>query len=125
MIRISFLLKRCLLCVVLSVGLLFSGCLPTYQVQSLLHEVDKVQSDVADVAKAIGEVDYADDEMLNLLKALQAGNAASSPFNPYALPIGGALAGLIALLEGLRRKEQGARKYAEHELNNGSKVNGK
>ena len=105
------------------IGLLFmTGC-TGYQIESLGDELSQVQGKVASVAEAVGKQTYGPDETLNLLKALQAGNVASSPFNPYALPIGAGLTGLIAMLEALRRKEKGSRKYAEHELRNGN--NGK
>ena len=104
----------------------FAGC-SAYEMQGLQTELNTVQSKVADVAQAIGKATYDDDETLNLLRALQAGNAASAPVNPFALPIGAGLAGIIALLEALRRKEKDQRKYAEHELRNGNngKPNGK
>lgn len=98
------------------------GCMEPDQ-RELLNEVDQVQSKVADIALAVGEVDYQNDETMDILKALQAGTAASAPFNPYALPIGAGLAGIIAMLEALRRKERGGRQYAEHELNSNKKNN--
>jgi len=58
------------------------------------------------------------DQALDILKDLQTTNAASSPLNPLAVPIGAGLAGIIAMLESLRRVERGKRKYAEYELNN-------
>ena len=104
-------------------GLLFMiGC-TGYQIESLGDELSEVQGKVASVAAAVGSTQYGPDETLNLLKALQAGNVASTPFNPYALPVGIALTGIIPMLEALRRKEKGSRKYAEHELRNGN--NGK
>jgi len=95
----------------------FTGC-TGYEIQTLGNELSEVQGKVATVAEAVGKQTYGPDETLNLLKALQAGTVASSPFNPYALPIGAGLTGIIAMLEALRRKEKDGRKYAEHELNN-------
>ncbi len=104
-------------------GLLFmTGCTGS-ELRHVESELSVVQGKVAAVAEAVGKETYGPDETLNLLKALQVGNVASSPFNPYAAPIGAGLAGIIAMLEALRRKEKGSRKYAEHELRNGS--NGK
>jgi len=101
---------------------LSAGC-QTEQILDIAGEVNQVQSQVADIAQAIGQASYNDNETLNLLHALQAGNAASAPFNPYVLPIGAGLSGVIAVLEALRRKERGGRKYAEHELKNNNKGN--
>ena len=107
------------------IGLLFmTGC-TGYQIESLGTELSEVQGKVASVADAIGKQTYGPDETLNLLKALQAGNVASTPFNPYALPVGIGLSGIIAMLEALRRKEKGGRKYAEQEIKNGNSNNGK
>lgn len=104
-------------------GLFFmTGC-TGYEIEQFDAELSEVQGKVASVAEAVGKQTYGPDETLNLLKALQVGNTASAPFNPYALPIGVGLTGLITVLEALRRKEKGSRKYAEHELRNGN--NGK
>ena len=104
--------------------LFFTGCNES-QLRQVNDELTEVQGKVASVAAAVGSTQYGPDETLNLLKALQAGNAASVPFNPYALPVGVGLAGIITMLEALRRKEKGSRKYAEHELKNGNGNNGK
>lgn len=58
------------------------------------------------------------DNTIDLVKTLQTANVASAPMNPFAIPIGVGLSGMIAVLESLRRVEKGKRKYAEHELNN-------
>lgn len=50
---------------------------------------------------------------LQTVEALAIANTASAPVNPYAAPIGIGLAGVIAMLEALRRKERSARKFAE------------
>lgn len=117
--------KKLVCLFVLSVVFLFcmTGC-SEYQIRDVGHELTEVQGQVASVATALGNQTYGPDETLNLLKALQAGNTASSPFNPYALPIGVGLTGIITLLEALRRKEKGGRKHAEHELKNGNGKNG-
>lgn len=57
------------------------------------------------------------DSFIELTGALSVANTSSTPINPYALPIGIALAGISAMLEALRRKERSARKHAEHKLN--------
>ena len=104
--------------------LLMTGCTET-QIRDVHTELAEVQGQVASIAEAVGSQTYGPDETLNLLEALQAGNVASSPWNPYAIPIGVGLSGIIAMLEALRRKEKGGRKYAEHELKNGNGNNGK
>jgi len=117
--------KKVVMRSLLSIVFLFcmTGC-SSYQLRDVGQELTEVQGKVASVAAAVGKETYGPDETLNLLKALQAGNAASTPFNPYALPIGVGLTGLITMLEALRRKEKGGRKYAEHELKNGNGKNG-
>ena len=116
--------KKLVCLFVMSIIFLFcmAGCTES-QLRQVDAELTEVQGKVASVADAVGNTTYGPDETLNLLKALQAGNTASSPFNPYALPIGVGLTGIITVLEALRRKEKGSRKYAEHELRNGN--NGK
>ena len=119
-------MKKLVCMLVLSVLFLFcmTGCTDS-QLRHVESELSVVQGQVASVAAAVGRETYGPDETLNLLKALQAGNTASSPFNPYALPIGIGLTGIITMLEALRRKEKGGRKYAEQELKNGNGNNGK
>lgn len=68
--------------------------------------------------------EFDTDRVMDALKILQDTNAASSPLNPLAVPIGAGLTGLVAMLEALRRMEKGKRKYAEHELNNNKKNHG-
>ena len=118
-------LKYVLLFAVVS-GVLFVaglGCQEA-EILKLTAEIDRVTQDVNKVTVAIDETNYGPDETINLLRALQSGNAASVPFNPYALPIGAGLSGIIAVLEALRRKERGGRKYAEYKLTNGNASNG-
>lgn len=119
-------MKKCLvksvcMLIVFCGMLIFSEGCQEAEIRHITDEINTVQSQVASVAQAVGEAEYGDNEMLNLLRAAQAGNVASSPWNPYALPIGAGLSGVIALLEALRRNEKGKRKWAEHELNNNNK----
>lgn len=109
----------CVLALLCVMSIFSAGCQEA-EIRHLLSEVNTVQGQVATVAQAVGKAEYGDDETLNLLRALQAGNTASAPFNPLALPIGAGLSSIIALLEGLRRVEKGKRQYAEHELRNGN-----
>ena len=105
--------------------LLHSGCLSSYEMRDIAGKVNTVGQNVSTVAGAIEQAADDNDEVITILKTIRAGNTASAPFNPYALPIGAGLSGIIALLEALRRKEQAGRKYAEQKLNNGSSGNGK
>ena len=120
----NFTVKKLVALFVSSIIFLFcmTGCTES-QLRQVNDELTEVQGKVASVAAAIGKQTYGPDETLNLLKALQVGNTASAPFNPYALPIGVGLTGIITMLEALRRKEKGSRKYAEHELRNGNNGN--
>lgn len=52
--------------------------------------------------------------LVETVTALTVANTASAPVNPYATPIHIGLAGLVAMLEALRRKEKAARKFAEN-----------
>lgn len=57
------------------------------------------------------------DALLSTVNSLATANVASAPVNPYAIPIGVGLSGLIGILEALRRQEKSGRKHAEQELN--------
>ena len=124
--KLTIQIRRCVQIVLLSfLGFLFiTGCTGS-EIRQVDDEVQQVQTNVADVAQAVGDVLYGPDELLNLIKAVQAGNTASAPFNPYAWPIGAGLAGIIAMIEALRRKEKSGRQYAEQKLSNGNNNNGK
>lgn len=58
--------------------------------EKINEEINRVQPQVQQIAAAIKQADYSpdDDTLMLLLKAAQAGNAASASFNPYAMPIG-------------------------------------
>lgn len=57
------------------------------------------------------------DTLLDTVNTLAAANVASMPLNPYAIPIGVGLSGLVGIIEALRRKEKSGRKNAEQRLN--------
>lgn len=57
------------------------------------------------------------DVLLDTVNTLALANQASIPLNPYAIPIGVGLSGLVGIIEALRRKEKSGRKYAEGKLN--------
>jgi len=109
---------------ILVTGLFFvSGC-TEMQLRSLADQTSLVSGQVTEISQAVSQAEYSQDNMLNLLRAFEVGNAASVGFNPYALPIGAGLSGIIAMLEALRRKEKSSRKHAEYQLSNGNGSNG-
>ncbi|GAI28678.1 unnamed protein product [marine sediment metagenome] len=57
------------------------------------------------------------DALVETVTALTIANTVSTPVNPYATPISIGLAGIVAMLEALRRKEKAARKHAENSNN--------
>lgn len=57
------------------------------------------------------------ESLIDVTHALTIATTASTPINPYALPIGVGLAGITAMLEALRRKERAGRKHAEGVIN--------
>ncbi len=115
---VSMILLSCLLC-------FQCGCFSGGEMRDIAGKVNTVGEHIKVVAGAIEEASEDTNDVITILKTIAAGNTASAPFNPYALPIGAGLSGIIALLEALRRKEQAGRKYAEQKLNNGSSANGK
>lgn len=60
------------------------------------------------------------DAIIEIANAASLANLASTPVNPYAIPISIAFAGIAAVLEALRRKEKSGRKNAEQKLNGGN-----
>ena len=111
--------------IILSIAALFymTGC-SAYHRRDTRRQSAEVPGQVVSVNGALRGETYESDEVLNLLRILSAANTAAAGFNPYALPIGVALTGVITLLEALRRKEKGGRKYAESKLTNGDANNG-
>lgn len=97
-------------------SLFFSGCLSSYEMRDIAGKVAKVANVIEGVGSAIEDAADSQDETMSILKMVQAGNAASTPFNPYALPVGVGLSGIIALLELLRRHEKGGKQSIETEL---------
>lgn len=83
-------------------------------------EIDRVQPQMAAIAEAIRMAEYSGgDDLTTVLEAIQAGNRASGPFNPYALYVeAGLTLGLAALGIFARRKANEAKdselKYKAH-----------
>lgn len=118
--------KKSFCLVIFSIIFLFSitGC-SEYQLRELHTDLTEIKIKAASAALQDRRDDPPDGGTLEILKILQDTNTASTPINPFALPIGIGLTGIITVLEALRRKEKDGRKYAEHELKNGNGNNGK
>lgn len=72
------------------------------KIEGIQQKIDTLQPQVQQIAAAVQNADYLpdDDTAVVLLKAVQAANKASTPWNPYAMPIE-AILGLITLLMGI------------------------
>ena len=77
-------------------------------------EIDKVQAHTTVLAEAVKDAGVSDDPTLAIVQTLQAANAASAPFNPYAIPAGAALTVIGTILALIR--ENGKKKAANSEL---------
>ena len=75
------------------------------KVDKLNEEIDRAQPDVAKAAEAVRDAPYTGDGVQDLLTAVQAVNAASAPYNPYAIPIAGVLAVVSPILGFFLRKK--------------------
>lgn len=67
--------------------------------------------------------------IVGTLNAIQAANAASAPFNPYAIPIAGVLGTLTAIISAYaasqrRQKVTATKKYAAHKIVMGEDLKG-
>ena len=107
---------------VLALGMfVFSGCKQFSEVSpaKLQEETARVVPHVAEIAKAVESQELTGDQLQDWIALLQAGNAASSPFNPWTVPIGAGLTCLSAVLGLFARKksveaDSYARKYKAH-----------
>jgi hypothetical protein len=76
-------------------------------------EIDRVQPQVAEIAKAVAEADYVNAEgVLSIIEAAQVGVGATGAWNPYAIPIYGVLGVLSTILGWIAK-----RKAAEADVN--------
>jgi len=91
---------------------LFVGCDVTPE--KLQEETARVAPHVEKVSTAIADQDLkGDDDFLKFVALLQAGNAASAPFNPYAVPVGAGLALVTAVMGAFaKKKNDEAKKYS-------------
>jgi outer membrane murein-binding lipoprotein Lpp len=95
------------------------------KVAHLNEQINKLQSDTMAVADAVKNVKLSGDNLLDFVAMLRAGNAASTAFNPYALPIEaglGALSVLLAWLAKLKSKEAAQNKTALSEVVTGVEI---
>lgn len=69
--------------------------------QETVRVIPRVQS----VASAVSEQELTGDDMTDWIALIQAGNAASAPFNPYAVPVGAGLALLTAIMGAFAKKK--------------------
>lgn len=76
------------------------------------EEADRVQAQINVIAQALSGVLLSGDTTQDLIAQLQAANAASSGFNPYAIPVGAGLSILSLVLGWLARRN--AKKYKAH-----------
>jgi len=83
------------------------------------EEIERVQPQVVAITEAVQGQNLSGDDLSDMVAMLQTANAASAPFNPYAVPVGAALTLLSAVL-GIfaRNKTKEAaivqRKYTAH-----------
>jgi len=85
-------------------------------INKISSEIDRVQTHVSGIATAIQQTPLSGDTAADWLAVLQTVNTASTPFNPYAVPIsaGLALAGVIfGFIERSVAKKNGL-KYQAH-----------
>lgn len=75
------------------------------KVEHLNAEINKVQADISVVSTAVKNVELTGDSLQDFIAMARAGNAASSAFNPYALPIEAALAVLSGFLAWLAKRK--------------------
>lgn len=68
------------------------------------EEADRVQAQIAVIAEALKDVPLTGDASQDFIAQLQAANAASSGFNPYAAPVGVGLSVLSIILGWLARR---------------------
>ena len=69
-------------------------------------DVDRLQATVQQVVSALATADYSENSgLVTLIESAQAANAATSPWNPYAIPIAAALTLLSTLLGIIARKK--------------------
>lgn len=61
------------------------------KVAKVNEEIDRVQPQIEAVADGISNVNLTGDTFTDWMASIQAANAASVPFNPWAVPIGGFL----------------------------------
>lgn len=86
------------------------------KVEKVSEEIDRVQPQVADMVAAIMAANQSGDDAANWIAILQAANQATTPFNPYVLPIslGLTLASLVFGFVEKRNADKNQLKYQAH-----------
>lgn len=69
------------------------------------EEVDRIQAQIDIIARGLQDVPLTGDAALDFVAQLQAANAASSGFNPYAVPVGVGLSILSIVLGWLAKRK--------------------
>lgn len=92
------------------------------KIEKIGEEIDRVQPQITAITKAVAEAEYSGgDDLTTILEAVRAGNAASGPFNPYAVPIEMGL-GLVVAVLGMFAKKKSTEatefkaKYTAHKI---------
>lgn len=85
-------------------------------------EADKVQLKINNIAAALKAVQLTGNVPQDWLAMLQAANAASAPFNPYALPIAATLALASFIFGFIQRKQAALSKTATMEIIKGAQA---
>ena len=97
-------MKRKLFVITIVIAVLaFVGCNLTPE--KVQEETVRAMPQVQDIASAISGQKLSGDNLADWIALIQAGNTASAPFNPYAVPFGAGLALLSAVLGMVAKKK--------------------
>ena len=104
-------MKKINLIMLFLVILLMTGCeLTPKKVQ---EESNRVAPRVQEIASAVSDQKLTGDDLADWIALIQAGNAASVPFNPYAVPVGAGLALLTAVMGAFAKKKNDEAKKSD------------
>jgi len=73
--------------------------------EKVQKEANRVIPQVQGIASAVAEQQLSGNEPADWIALIQAGNAASAPFTPYAVPVGAGLTALASILGFLAKKK--------------------
>ena len=95
--------RKTIYCLIVIAVFAFIGCnLTPAKVQ---QESARVAPQVQEIASAVSDQELSGDGLRDWIALIQAGNAASVPFNPYAVPVGAGLALLTAVMGAFAKKK--------------------